>query len=450
MIVWCASLGYVNVAGRKLSIPSEATSAETTALLGHEGNLRANHIFGIVRLTQVSAYDLLKVYSQGAELQLEFWRHIVGNHVKQYVFDVGETWGLPEAVPLMEISDRKLRGFFVTLEAGQAERLWSSVPDGLRALSAVVPELALRVPPQYAELLIRKLFDVVAIPHMERESKKGRGGSQTLHINWQLLPQELSQPPLPPQYDTSLPQHLELTKDSAKEVANLLKGLASEACSAATAAIDDDELEMRRLNLLQLVHLMTLVAEELDPHHFQGLCRDMRQRARLIAAHGDSIPHRRVKYNVIWLIQVMIMSDCLRDASNLQPVILMSLRMVLPSSLHSIIQSTLSDQNIMTPDPSTLSRWRLLLDGAFMIYRRAELSENHLRWMMSDSSTQHGRSFQLTSVLSLCKSDAGRALRAANELVHLWFRPLCANPSHSVAPQKFEKEISNIANVNKM
>ena len=56
-----------------------------------------------------------------------------------------------------------------------------------------------------------------------------------------------------------------------------------------------------------------------------------------------------------------------------------------------------------------------------MLWHRAKnKSGSFLRWMMTDSSTQHGRSFQLTSILSLNVQSALRALSDANDLVMLW------------------------------
>eukprot|EP00971_Amphidinium_carterae_P126649 2509111-Amphidinium_carterae.1 len=63
-----------------------------------------------------------------------------------------------------------------------------------------------------------------------------------------------------------------------------------------------------------------------------------------------------------------------------------------------------------------------------MLYQRALQSVSKLRWLMSDSSTQHGRSFQLTSILSLATDDVGKAFRCANELRYLWLLPLVQLP----------------------
>eukprot|EP00971_Amphidinium_carterae_P052726 1038083-Amphidinium_carterae.2 len=52
--------------------------------------------------------------------------------------------------------------------------------------------------------------------------------------------------------------------------------------------------------------------------------------------------------------------------------------------------------------------------------RAKHCEKQHMRWMMTDSSTQHGRTFQLSAVIAIECEAIGAALSAANGLVFLW------------------------------
>ena len=108
----------------------------------------------------------------------------------------------------------------------------------------------------------------------------------------------------------------------------------------------------------------------------------------------------------------------MRDALQLADVVLQAVRMILPPVVRAVFEEALKDGGFCLPHKGTVSS---LLDGAFMLWQRRQNSgEPFLRWMMSDSSTQHGRTFQLMSVLSLRESSARRAMFTATDLVNLW------------------------------
>ena len=88
------------------------------------------------------------------------------------------------------------------------------------------------------------------------------------------------------------------------------------------------------------------------------------------------------------------MGDLFRDVVEL----------LVPSALLGSLEK-LFDVDDDLPDPGTVSRYRALLDGAMMLFMRranAELSRNGggARWMMADSSTQHGIQFEGNALAS--------------------------------------------------
>ena len=75
------------------------------------------------------------------------------------------------------------------------------------------------------------------------------------------------------------------------------------------------------------------------------------------------------------------------------------------------------------PHKSTLSRWRLLVDGCFMMVERqrnASTNTSKVRYLMADSSTQHGRDFEHVTALSIDGTDIVEAYENANALVNFW------------------------------
>ena len=97
---------------------------------------------------------------------------------------------LEHPAPLLQISDRKLRGVVSQLEAGQAERLWEQLPEAYRSLHADKdpPTVALRLAPQHAMLCLLKHWPRACVPNVSSPKSQKKGtGSKTLYIDWSLL-----------------------------------------------------------------------------------------------------------------------------------------------------------------------------------------------------------------------------------------------------------------------
>ena len=129
---------------------------------------------------------------------------------------------------------------------------------------------------------------------------------------------------------------------------------------------------------------------------------------------------QKLQYNAVWVLQVLLMADLLRDSSELSRAVSQAMRFLLPPVLRPVFEEAMADASSM-PNAGTVSRWRFLLDASFMLWRRERnANQKFLRWIIADSSTQHGRTFQLAATLNLKTEHAARALQTANELVHLW------------------------------
>eukprot|EP00971_Amphidinium_carterae_P351729 6492256-Amphidinium_carterae.2 len=399
-IVWLGTLGALQVGKKKIYIPREAETdlLRTSFPTRSPSDTLPNAILGVVKISNGQSFHPMKVYDNATMIQKHFWSAIVDDP-DLFFFEILESHALPEPASLMLCSDRKLRGFAVTPELGQAERLFDEVlDDDARAWVGSPPQVVLRLPSQHASLVLGgHSWTHICLPHVEKE-RSGRGGSATLTISWSLL--GIDQPP---SHNLVVHEPLKnLNRETALALANVVRSY------AATQDQSDHELQQR---LLRLATFAAEVSEQLDPLFFQKACRDLKARA---AVHSlDDTPRKQLRYNVFWLIQILILSDSLRDSRKLKKIVGQALSMFVPPFLISMFRTTLTDPIMQMPHVGTVSRWRFLLDAAIMLLHRSDNEANkYYRWIMTDSSTQHGRTFQLTTELRLNEADTAVAMRA--------------------------------------
>jgi hypothetical protein len=86
----------------------------------------------------------------------------------------------------------------------------------------------------------------------------------------------------------------------------------------------------------------------------------------------------------------------------------------------------LEESKHVMPSPSSVSRWRTIIDGAMMIVERDLIAdaysrgERFARYFMADSSTQHRKEFQHVVIRSIRLAVIARLAALADELVGLW------------------------------
>ena len=122
--------------------------------------------------------------------QCRFWQHILGSdlHGQAYVFRIIQSIAI-EPEPLQQHGTNKFRGFVVSLEVGQGERLHESLQGQIRWLPEQVPHVALRLPLQYACLCIAATasgWTSCFLPHTP-SLDRGVGGSSSFEINFKNL-----------------------------------------------------------------------------------------------------------------------------------------------------------------------------------------------------------------------------------------------------------------------
>ncbi|CAK9029029.1 Uncharacterized protein (Fragment) [Durusdinium trenchii] len=292
-----------------------------------------------------------------------------------------------------------------------------------------VPTLALRMAPQHAFLCSKGISKYIVLPDLPHRHKIG--GSRSLFLNWQLL--GLGKPPPCPLSSSFEDQKLEMNKAVAQQIGDVLKTFGK------TLDVSDDFDLVEYGHVLQLVRVMNNMQEQLDPVYFHKACKDLQHRAAVTSLDGQV--RRKLKYKVIWLLQVLLLADCLWNSAKLKAVVSKAIELVVPPLFIKVFREALRDSALLVPHKGTLSRWRLLLDGGFMLWcREKNKAGQYLRWMMTDSSTQHGRSFQLTTMLSLKAASAQRALLCAHEQIYLWY----LGGTGGTLPQKFHAVLHSL------
>ena len=115
------------------------------------------------------------------------------------------------------------------------------------------------------------------------------------------------------------------------------------------------------------------------------------------------------------------MCGLLGNDTDLREAVAMALRLALPASLQtSLVQMVLSPEAFPMPHQSSISRWRVLVDSAYMMWCREHLlPAGHIRYLMLDSSTQGGRDMEMLVVGSIARGDLDVARQMAEDLLLL-------------------------------
>ena len=114
--------------------------------------------------------------------------------------------------------------------------------------------------------------------------------------------------------------------------------------------------------------------------------------------------------------------------------------LVLPPALSSMVDDLVELAVKSMPSESLLSLYRVLLDGAFMLTSRVlnerlRLDGGATRYVMADSSQQHGDQFEVIQVQTIPNRDIGQAFRLAGDLYRLR-----SEHGESCAVDVFERE----------
>jgi hypothetical protein len=184
-------------------------------------------------------------------------------------------------------------------------------------------------------------------------------------------------------------------------------------CSTQDGSARSSELE-------KWVRAMRKMEHQLTRMHLAKLIKSMP------GAHGDEgaqSRRRRAPFQVAYLVQSMMLGDMLRNSRDLQRTLRLCIKVLVPPVMQEVVFDYLDECSHTVPDKGTISRWRVLLDGAFrLLHRRTSAVSECSRYLMADSSMQHGRDFEHIVYLMVRNEMLPRLFHMANDLIRLWLR----------------------------
>ena len=162
--------------------------------------------------------------------------------------------------------------------------------------------------------------------------------------------------------------------------------------------------------------------DQMDPLAFIKTIKDIRGRANQLSMETTL---RATPYKAAFLVKTLLMCDLLRNSGDLCDVLCHSIEILIPKVLWGPFKELLEVSRTILPDKSTVSRWRMLLDGAFMLFYRKHNAEllagGSVRYFMADSSTQHGRDYEHIVVRTVRAAMLPVLLGHVQDLCDLWY-----------------------------
>ena len=126
-------------------------------------------------------------------------------------------------------------------------------------------------------------------------------------------------------------------------------------------------------------------------------------------------------YKAAFLLRVLMLCVSLRTVSALGYIFREMVAICLPKCVRHMVDNLLEAASTHMPHKSRISRYRMLLDGAFMIYMRKENTRlaaqgGATRFLMCDSSMQHGTEFEGILILTIPNNKLLRGYKLANNM----------------------------------
>ena len=431
-IAWLSSIGALKRGNLRIHPAAEALTPSVVADLDaamdwqlmdaaeRAQRLPVGHVFALAAVRLSSLHHQLATLQRHERSQLEFWEAIADSDLsgRGYLFEVTRIVPLVHPIRLQQLGDRKFRGLVCQLEDGQVGSLIASLETAFPGLGEEdLPELAFRLPAPYVCLLTCGAWRSFLLPQVPpREGKLA--GTSGLQFNLDLLrirPEDL--PVVPVGYVHTNAEDEGVTAAMALGIADMLRdywhlleqrrNLGED--GARMAAVQKGAVGLQELH------------KQLTPLAFVKQAREMGLRSTW--TDGCRKLSARLPYKAAFLLRAMLMSGMLRNSAQLKETIAVALALVLPKSLQRTFQQLLHDCSGITPSQSTMSRWRLIVDVALMVFhRRRNRSEagNWVRYMQADASVQHQRDFEHIVVCSIKEEHIADAFEQALELERHW------------------------------
>lgn len=229
---------------------------------------------------------------------------------------------------------------------------------GYASVKAPIPNVALRVPLPHGLLMAHTDWGTIILPHMPQRAKG------MMSINWKVFNMKPADMPRAPEHciDKSAGDRSGLASINKQFVLQILDFLRIFANGAGVEEGEPGQFH----KVVHSVRTLERLYRELDP-----LCLNT---ARLCLEHranfDGAVGVKQQTYRVTFLLNVLCMADMLRTRSDLQEVLLQASRLVVPPVMLKALEDLILDAKHAFPHKSTVSCWRLILDGSYMLFQR--------------------------------------------------------------------------------
>ena len=351
--------------------------------LADEDSLAEGQVSALVQAEPAFQYDHARILTDGERAQYHYWvlKHQVPA-ASLWFFTVAEICVLPSPCSASTYCSRQVSKTFRLLDPAPAQVLWEDVLEQIDGPPAWLPQgflvdLCVVLPPHFAQLIAGGVWSSFALPSPFR---KGPWGTPA----WfqKLL-------------SGGLAQFMQATQNQAA----LEYGQSFQISSA-------DQLATRLRRVLRgeedhhsLLHWVLQLQAMADSLHNVG---------------GKEHP------SVSQVIELVLLSDMLKNSDDLKKAIMGACRLILPSNVFNAVKSRC--EQFVVPDKGMISRFRLTLDVAMMLRQRVANHNSFLsghraaRFLTWDSSPQFHKDYELILVESAAYENLPRILSLSNGL----------------------------------
>ena len=305
-------------------------------------------------------------------------------------FRLGNMWLLNDLAPIPTyVREGRKKGALVELEGDYHLRLFNKLKGHP---NCPPPRMVLRVPALWAPLLMSKHWQTVSIPDLSYNNF-------ALNIQWdQML---LSKPE---ERKILYDAEPELTQALWDECADFLRSVHD---SHDAIGAEDEQL----YNLERLIQGCQSMSDNLDLDTLKTV---------YLSAGFTSQRHK--KFDKAYLLKILMMCSALKTSYALGDVFKDMVEACLPNGLKYMVKEVVASAARQMPSQATVSRYRMMLDGAFMLWERQQHAAlvsqgGATRFIMADSSMQHGSEFEGVVCLTIANQDLLPAYNIANKLV---------------------------------
>ena len=408
VVVWLGTLPtHLKDQGRRVTVPSN--------------DLPGNAIAALVCVRAAWRYDHLRTQTPALREQYAFWRNVLPDGVdieqRLIAFTVDDFASLDALVPVQQCSSTRPHGLVTELEQGQPERLLAE-SQRLQEFCArhavhVAPGALIRLPSLFCSQVLEGPGELFYLPAFNDLCPLHK---YVWHCNWGRL--GLRSEALPTSRVTEIMQGRQATAGGRPEsitpdlLATLLDHLRNFAATLHSVQ-DRHQLQALHQDILSVQHL----ADDVTPVALQASIRDFRGHAHM----GVSGVAHNVPYKAAFVVHVLLQCDLLAHDSLLKQSLQGALRLVVPKPLLPMLLQ-FSESVVPLPSKSQVSRWRFLLDTAYMLVSRSvrqdHSSSSSVRWMMADSSVQGTHDYELLLMCSAKQAELPRALTLIEMMQH--------------------------------